>query len=167
MQEEGTHTCLIVCLANILHFSNCREHAALLHNRRFKFEDKFDVWDEVNEYLLSLSPLLSSRWIKLKYEDLFRQYHYNPLITNVKGSDGKKDHSIGIYQGMIFDSNVECPMKLSLEALSLCCSDGYKKFDFVCFHHTFKFTKFDDYVNKFGQEDKVQMKKSKKTLKII
>jgi len=90
IQEEGTHTCLIVCLANILHFSNCRHHAALLHNKRFKFEDSSGLWKELNAFLLFLSPLLLNRGIKLKFEDLTKQYYYNPLITNVEGSDGKK-----------------------------------------------------------------------------
>ena len=165
MQEEGTRTCLIISLANILHYSNCRHHAALLHHKRFKFEDSSGLWKELNAYLLSMSPLLYNKGIKLKFEDLSRNYYYNPLITNVKGSDGKKDHSIGIYNGMIFDSNVEYPMKFSLDALSLCCSDGNKKFEFVGFHQTHQFTKYEDYVSKYSQGDKVQIKKSKRNMK--
>ena len=79
------------------------------------------------------------------------------MITNVKGLDGKKDHSIGNYKELIFDSNVEYLLHLSLDALSLCCSDGKKKCDFVRFHLTYQFTHFDKYKTIYNSGEKMQI----------
>ena len=44
------------------------------------------------------------------------------VVALLKGSDGKEQHSVTIYDRWVFDSNFDYALPLSKEALDLCCS---------------------------------------------
>ena len=133
MQEDSSHTCLITLLSNILHFLDCRHHAMMLHNQRTKLQEKIGIWSQVNSYLLGLRSYLMSKKISLSFEQLKSEHFYTPIITGVQGSNFKKDHCIGIYKGLVFDGNIEYPLILGWDALSLCCSDEKKNENLLSF----------------------------------
>ena len=68
MQEDGSRTCLIMSLSNILHFSDCKHHAMMLHNQRTKLQDKIGICSQVNSYLLGLNSYLINKKIIFNFK---------------------------------------------------------------------------------------------------
>ena len=168
IQKDGERTCLVVSFANLLHFCNSAQHANKLFTQRFQFCDKIGVWQELNRFLNILSPQLHTKKIGVDYNQLLSEFYDFPICTGLEGSDGKRDHMVTIYKGMIFDGNFDHPIHLSKEALSLCCSDENDQCDFIKFHSTylfFAFAKYLDVVTKEVENDILEKKRRRNELK--
>ena len=101
---------------------------------------------------MKLNTSLKCVNIKLSMGDFLQSNLYqNPVITCVKGSDGKVDHTIAIFQGLIFDGNFTLAIPLSQNALDHCCSSDLAKCKFVGFLNSFYFPYFEKYVIEFEQ----------------
>ena len=96
---------------------------------------------------------------------LFEEYYYYPIVTCIEGSDGKKDHTVTIYKGQIFDGNFRNVLFVSREALDLCCSEDTKPCKFSRFHMSFIFENFEDYWFHNNDGDKKENKKLKQKKK--
>ena len=108
-----------------------------------------------------MSSKLHTQRIQLEYDMLFEETHYFPIITFLEGSNGKKDHTIAIYKGLIFNGNFKNALHLSQEALDLCCSEDDQKALFVEFHWSYIFHHFEEYLFHHDQGNKIKNKKKK------
>ena len=120
----------------------------------------------MNLYLIGLSSYLVSKKINLSFEQLRNKYFYTPIITGVQGSNFKKDHCIKIYKGLIFDGNIEYPLILGWDALSLCCSNGKKKCEFFKFHTRYIFMVLSTYLTYNNEGNQIKKKKQNKNKKM-
>jgi hypothetical protein len=53
------------------------------------------------------------------------------VVASLRGSDGKEEHCVTIFDKWVFDSNFEYALPLSREALDLCCSSEETHDQFV------------------------------------
>ena len=89
--------------------------------------------------------------IQLSIGDLESKLFSQPVVTCVKGSDGKVDHTITIFQGYIFDGNFTHALPFSKEALDYYCLSDSDKCKFVQFLNSFYLPYFDAYMKEFEQ----------------
>lgn len=164
-QNDGDRTCLVISFANLLHHLNCRTHANLLFSQRIKLTERLDIWKLFFEFLEKLSGKLHMQGVILEYKMLLNKWYYYPIITCLEGSDGKRDHTITIYKGWIYDGNFKCALHLSQDALDLCCSEDDQKETFVRFHHSYTFVRFEDYLLNNSEGDIKDNKKEKQKAK--
>ena len=97
-QKEGKRSCLLLAFANLLWYSKCRLHANLIFTQQ-KHWQKFDTRKIFYGALMEMSANLKSKEIVVNISLLQNKLRHFPVITCVKGSDGKEDHSIAIYSG--------------------------------------------------------------------
>jgi hypothetical protein len=72
---------------------------------------------------------------KRKIADTFNILEHKkcgPILACIRGSDGKEDHCVAVYDRWIFDTNFEQALTLSRESLDLCCSSDGKLTPFIC-----------------------------------
>ena len=55
------------------------------------------------------------------------------IESKIEGDDGKKDHCVAVWANEVFDSNLDRSMRLTREALDLCCSTDEVSSKFVRF----------------------------------
>jgi len=111
---------------------------------------------------MEMSANLKSKEIAANISLLQNELRHFPVITCVKGSDGKEDHSIAIYSGWIFDANFTHALPLCQESLNECCSSDEVKCTFVCFLQSFYFEYFGTYVTAHNDGDRNEKKRAKK-----
>ncbi|HEY9300870.1 MAG TPA: hypothetical protein VIQ31_31800, partial [Phormidium sp.] len=165
-QKEDDQICMTTSFANCLYYCTCQDHAGQVFNQQ-KLGNKPDAQKLFKEYLLKLSPLLKVKNLKnLTVEMLKTTYFDNAVITCIKGSDGKEDHSISIYNGWIFDGTFSHALPLCRESLDHCCSSDDNKCEFVDFVNPFYFLYYASYVDDFGQGDlKIKAKEKRRRKK--
>lgn len=164
-QKEDENTCLTISFSNMLYYCNLQEHANLVFTQRKKFEDCINVWTIFNAFLVKLSPYLQCVKINSELESLQEEHFFTPVITCLKGSDGKMDHTVTIYKGLVFDGNFPYALPLSDQSLNICCSSKEQKVLFVEFRNSYIFDLFDKYLDiydKGGKNDWKHAKRNKK-----
>jgi hypothetical protein len=164
-QKEGERTCLNVSFANMLYYCNSQEHAMQVFNQRLFMEDRSQIWSYFNDFLKMLSPLLSSEKVSLEIESLHEEYYYLPVVTYLKGLDGKDDHTVTIYKGLIFDGNFTNALHISKNSLNACCSSNDQKATFVEFKDSYVFEVYGKYLNEYDNGDKMDKKRKKRNMK--
>lgn len=153
-QPKKSRICLTTSLANCLYFCNCREHGGKVFNQQ-KLCSMPTAVVLLKEYLVSkLSILLKCQNVEnLELSQLQTEFYNKAVVTCLKGSDQKTDHTVTIYSGWIFDSTFTHALPLSKESLDHCCSEDESRCEFVDFVNPFVFTTFDSYVEQCRQGD--------------
>ena len=57
------------------------------------------------EKLMQYLHYLKSKKVIITLNNFQKEYYSEPFVTCVKSSDGKEDHTVAIYTGLIFDGN--------------------------------------------------------------
>ena len=164
-QKEGEPTCLIISVANLLHHSGAKEHALFLFNDQKKIIRQANVWSCIKEKLRQLSILLIFQPITINSIETLQQDNSLPLITCLKGSDFKKDHTVVIYKNWIYDGNFKTALPLSVESLNECCSTENKKCKFTGFTNSYVISEYDAYLEQLKRSFH-QTKPSKKQKRV-
>ena len=60
--------------------------------------------------------------LKLPSYDILDPVDNQLVVASLRGSDGKEEHCVTIFDKWVFDSNFDYALPLSKEALDLCCS---------------------------------------------
>jgi hypothetical protein len=160
-QQEKTRTCLTTAFANMLWFCNCRDHSSVIYtaHKLCKHPNALVLF---KEKLFEMSRQLKCTNVKITLEDLHGKLFYKPVVTCVKGDDGKEDHTIVIYKGYIFDGNFTHALPLCPRALDHCCSSQEKSCKFVEFVKSFYLHLFEEYVTTSNNQKKKRKRKSLK-----
>ena len=126
------------------------------------------------EKLMQYLHYLKSKNVTIDLNSLQDKYYSEPIVTCVKGSNGKEDHTAAIYTWRMFDGNFNHAIPLCKKALDYCCSSDDEPCKFVEFRHSFQFEHFNAYVTQYGVGDENEQKckrhnkyKKKKQKKII
>jgi hypothetical protein len=147
-QKEDENTCLMISVAYLLHECGACEHASFLVNDRLKITKSTKYWTKFQEKLCSFSTKLKLQETKLQLDNVLQGKVTNPIITCVRGSDFKENHSVVIYNNWIYDGNFKTALPLTKESLDECCSTDKKKCSFVAFVKTYILQHFDAYLKK-------------------
>ena len=141
-QSAGERSCMILALANALHFMGEKAFARRLAGQSKHLQKKFDLinclfsWMRNNSKGLVIVRLDKKKAVVNPFTLNENQLHSICLT----GSDGKEDHSVAIAGGFIFDANVTHALTLSKEALGLCCSTDLERAEFVACQKVYKYT---------------------------
>ena len=100
------------------------------------------------EKLCSFDKKLKLQKTKLQLDNVLQGKITCPIITCLRGSDFKENHSVAIYNNWIHDGNFNMALPLTKESLDECCSMHKKKYSFVAFVKTFIINYFDAYPTK-------------------
>ena len=87
-----------------------------------------------------------------------------PLITCVRASDGKEDHTVTIYKNWIFDGNFSHALPLNQESLDICCSSDEKKCSNIFMLHTYMLPLLEQYIALFGKRINKENKRAKEKM---
>src|SRR5688572_32624037 len=87
-----------------------------------------------------------------------------PIITCLRASNGKEDHTVTIYNNWIFDGNFSHALPLHKHSLDLCCSTDDENFTFEGMVHTYILQYFKEYLKTHAKktEEELQAEKKKK-----
>ena len=118
------------------------------------------VFNKFQQFLNGLSTKLCCSKVNLEFAHLESVYMNLPIVTCLKGGDGKEDHTVAIYKGWIYDGNFPCALQLSFDSLSLCCSTDEQQCCFDKFVNSYVLHLFDDYL-KQNDSNKRNAKKHK------
>ena len=168
-QPVGSRICLTTSFANCFYFCDCRNHAGMVFNNQ-KLTLRPDAMHLFKEFLVTLSGLLKHKnLVQLEISQLSSDFYNQAVVTCIKGSDGKEDHTIAIYSGWIFDGTFTHALPLSRESLDHCCLSDDVACHFVSFVNPFVLPYFEEYVKKHNQGSKQshskKVSKKKKRLK--
>lgn len=83
--------------------------------------------------------------MNIQYKQLENEYFALPILTCLKESEGKEDHTVAIYKGWIYDGHFPNALQLSKEALDI-CSLHDEKCGFVGLTQSYLFHLFQDYL---------------------
>ena len=86
------------------------------------------------------------------------------VVASLRGSDGKEEHCVTIFDKWVFDSNFEYALPLSRESLDICCSseDTNDKFVSVAEARLCRYTDVLDFKKKKEQVLAMSKKRKKK-----
>ena len=60
--------------------------------------------------------------LKVSQYDILKSGKNQLVVALLKGSDGKEDHCVTVFDNWVFDSNFDWALPFSKEALDHCCS---------------------------------------------
>ena len=135
-------------MANLLHECGSCKHASFLVNDRLKITKRTNYWTLFQEKLCSFDKKLKLQGIQLQLDNVLQRKITCPIITCLRGSDFKENHSVAIYNNWIYDGNFNMALPLTKESLNKCCSTDKKKCSFVAFVKTFIIQYYDAYLKK-------------------
>lgn len=90
-----------------------------------------------------------------------------PIITCLRASNGKEDHTVTIYNDWIFDGNFSNALPLNQKSLDICCSTNEENFTFEYMLHTYIMPLFPKYLKSPKLIDIQTVTKKKKKKKKI
>src|SRR5688500_7996968 len=87
-----------------------------------------------------------------------------PIITCLRASNGKVNHTVTIYNIWIFDGNFDYALPLHQHSLDLCCSTDYENFTFEAMIQTFILEYFKQYLKAHAKKpvQELQAERNKK-----
>jgi len=114
--------------------------------------------------LNAYSNMLKLKQVNYSQMDIGKIDPCIPIITCLRASNGKEDHTVTIYNNWIFDGNFSHALPLQKESLDLCCSTDEEIFSFESMIHTYISAYFKQYLNANAQKTKqeLQAEKNKK-----
>lgn len=121
-----------------------------------------DTMKQFCKFLFKIHTYLKATKVKLDFHALKYELYSYPVVTCLRGSDKKEDHTVVIYNRWIIDGNFSHALPLSRTALDACCSTDDEPCTFESFVSSFYFKHFEYYINLFGEEDDPQQAKRDK-----
>jgi len=129
--QLGDATCLFLSLASALHYLHIEEPARSIAELAPQFsanEAKGVVnWKGLLMAMSEKCPWLVPTKIDCKSFDILQNLSEYPTVVSLEAVDGGTQHAITVVGRLVFDSNCERALPLSLETLHYCCSSDVKK----------------------------------------
>jgi hypothetical protein len=131
-QQEGERTCMVYSLASALHFLGRKDVAAKIRNDSARYRKDINSFCTFVKDLKSRHKIFRketpgkgtvNNWWSDKLSGLY--------LTRLRGSDGKDDHCVAIFDNWIFDSNFKFALPRTRESFDLCCSSDDTDSTFV------------------------------------
>ena len=163
-QEEGQNTCLVYSFASALDHIGAKQAAFVLYRKSQKIINRIDT---VARFCVAVKETDKHfNFVKLKPSsfDILHPVDNQLAVASLRGSDGKEEHSVTIFDKWVFDSNFEYALPLSREALDLCCSSEETQDQFVSVAEA-RLCKYTDVLDSKKRKQQAQAKSSKRKKK--
>ena len=115
-QPKGSRTCLTTSVANLLFYCNCWKHAGKVYNAQ-KMCKEPNLLTLFKRKLMQYLHYLKSKKVTITLNNFQEESYSEPIVISVKGSNGKEDHMVAIYTGLIYDRNFSHAVPLCKKAL--------------------------------------------------
>ena len=112
-----------------------------------------------------MCPHLLNQRFDLRLDHLPDNFETCAVLTCLKGSDGKEDHTVAIYNNLVFDGNFAFALPFNKDLLDLCCSGDGKQCSFVLFETLYCFHLFQTYLKANNEGPPGVNKKKRKNMK--
>ena len=96
-QKIGERTCLVTAVASLLYFANSRQHASRLFAVKNNIQESIYTWRHLQTYLSDYSNMLKLKKVNYCQMDINKIDPEIPIITCLRASNGKEDHTVTIY----------------------------------------------------------------------
>jgi hypothetical protein len=144
IQPYGESSCVLICLANALHYINDwtgRDELVKQIPASLDY-DKFSEFAQSRKafaaYLMNHRVKGYTTTLKTNF-DVLHDKSIWPTLCILKGSDKSVNHAIAVVEDLIFESNSPHAMKLTRENLDWCCSSSDMDVKFVGVPYAYKF----------------------------
>jgi hypothetical protein len=126
--QKQLNTCVFSSFASALNHAGFVEHAARVNlagiDRFFKSAKPMQDLCQFVRGELGLGLHITKFGRNTTVRDLAAGTSEKIVLVLLHGSDQRSDHVVAIYNGLIFDSNVEMAMPFCRENLDYCCTDS-------------------------------------------
>ena len=122
-QPPNDKICLVVATCNLLQFLGKTILAKTFFSKTEEILTAGNPWNTFCDLLQKVTKGLEAR--RQKKSELDLKTDEGPLISAVKGSDGKDNHVVAIYQGWVFDGNYPNALVQRTESLDMCCDSTF------------------------------------------
>jgi hypothetical protein len=121
-QQQEQHTCIFSSAASALHHYDMTEYAKFIHNLTTTSLVESNIFqfflqDVLRKHKTRHFDAINAKKRGFTWETLDVKYVY---IAQLKNQTGDCTHTIAIYNGWIFDSNLSYAIKLNKENLDWC-----------------------------------------------
>jgi hypothetical protein len=122
LQKEGKRTCMVYSFASAVHHMGWHQIASQIRNVGKKYEFKIGAFGRFANHLPRILKKFKTSKQNASTYDLLEGRMNCLILASIRGTDGKEDHCVTIYNGWIFDSNFNNALTLTKQSLDLCCS---------------------------------------------
>jgi hypothetical protein len=124
--QNGSDTCLFCSFASALHFLHLTDKATVVasYASQFAASSPFGIfsWDGLLSVMREACPWLQPKKIFGDAFDIFHDLSEYPTALCLEAADGGTQHAVTVVGGLIFDSNCERALPLTIQSLNYCCS---------------------------------------------
>ena len=130
-QEESQNTCLVYSFASALDHIGAKTSTYVLYRKSGKIINQCDTVARFSGAVIDSDKHF--RYVKLKASsyNILDPVDNQLVVASLRGSDGKEEHCVTIFDKWVFDSNFEYALPLCRESLDLCCSSEETNDQFV------------------------------------
>ena len=108
--------------ASALHHIGAKQAAFVLYRKNGKIIDCCDTVKRFAVAVKECDKQFRFSTLKVLAYDILDPVDNWLVVASLRGSDGKEEHCVTIYDKWVFDSNFDFALPLTKEALDLCCS---------------------------------------------
>ena len=117
--------------ASALHHVGARHAASILYRSSKQIVDRSDTVKRFSEAVRKSDNTLYFVKLKASSYNIYDPMDNQLVVVALKGSDGKEEHCVTIWDKWVFDSNFNFALPLNKESLDLCCSAEHSHEQFV------------------------------------
>ena len=130
-QEEDQNTCLVYSFASALDHIGAKTSAFVLYRKSGKIINRCDTVARFSVAVKDSDKHFNFVRLKLPSYNILDRVDNQLVVASLRGSDGKEEHCVTIFDKWVFDSNFEYALPLCRESLDLCCSSKETNDQFV------------------------------------
>ena len=123
--------CFLFLFASALHHIGARQAAFVLYRKSLKIIDHCDTVKRFSGAVKECDKHFNFSKLKVSTYDILDPKENQLVVASLRGSDGKEEHCVTIYDKWVFDSNFNFALPWTREALDLCCSSEEATDSFV------------------------------------
>ena len=159
-RQQSESTCLFSSFASALHYLHIEDSAKLVADlaHQFSAASKLGLfnWHALIELMQQNCGWLTPKKIKSKSFNVLNNISEYPTLLCLEATDGGTQHAITVVGGLIFDSNCEHALPLTMKSLNYCCSSDKREGHYKQVYHGYRFE--EDYLKKNKNLDKLKKK---------
>jgi hypothetical protein len=139
--QLGQGTCLFSSFASALYYCGLQETAKEMAEqaRIWSMDATSSNWQGLLRVMECSCHWLVPHRLKKATFNIFRDVSEYPTVLQLEATDGGTQHAVTVVGGLVFDSNCERALPLSLETLDYCCSTDEKAGFYHGIYHGYRF----------------------------
>jgi hypothetical protein len=140
--QLGRGTCLFSSFASALHYVGLHEPAKEVAEQAviWSTDETIFNWQGLLQLVQSSCHWLVPRRLHKASFDILKDQSEYPTVLQLQATDGGTQHAVTVVGGLVFDSNCERALPLSLKTLDYCCSTDDKDGNYHGIYHGYRFS---------------------------